>query len=50
MTDKTPKPEADPRITAREASEAVDRAVEQAVYDRTHDKDGNPKPIVPEDK
>lgn len=45
--DKEPEPVKDPIAEARDAELASQELVRQAVFDATHDKDGNPKPIVP---
>lgn len=39
--------EIDEAVQARRDELERQRAVEQAVYDATHDADGNPTPIVP---
>jgi hypothetical protein len=50
MADRKPKPEPEPDTLTPEERARVDalelqRRTDQAVWDATHDKDGNPVPI-----
>ena len=40
------KASADAIAKARKDQEAIDQAIVDAIYDRTHDKNGNPIPLV----
>jgi hypothetical protein len=42
-----PAPAADPVAEARRAELERQEAVRQAVWDRNHNPDGTPKPVVP---